>query len=181
MNTEHKELREYIDSLGLVYQATFVPFSASRNAKCNPKINELSINWLISIRSAHSMLTFEYSQGIGHLPKGVAPEFNLRGNLSVDAAKAIRNACEGSKIVVPGKGVKSVKTPDILDVMYCLVMDSDVLETSGFEEWASNFGYDTDSRKAKKIYDQCVEQSLKLKAVLGYEKLEKLRELFQDY
>lgn len=60
-------------------------------------------------------------------------------------------------------------------------MDSDVLESSGFEEWASNFGYETDSRKADSIYRACLEIALKLKAVIGNDGLEQLRLAFQDY
>lgn len=71
--------------------------------------------------------------------------------------------------------------PKTIDVLYSLSMDSDVLESSGFEEWASNFGYETDSRKADSIYRACLEIALKLKAVIGNDGLEQLRLAFQDY
>ena len=34
-----------------------------------------------------------------------------------------------------------------------------------FEDWAGNLGYDTDSRKAEKIYDACLEMGEKLAAL----------------
>lgn len=45
------------------------------------------------------------------------------------------------------------------DVALCLcnmISDGDVHQT--FEDWASDFGYDSDSMKAKKVYDACLDQ-----------------------
>ena len=71
--------------------------------------------------------------------------------------------------------------PNSVDVLYSLTMDSDVLEYGSFEEWAENFGYDSDSRNAEKIYLACLEIALKMRAALGDSGMETLREIFQDY
>lgn len=52
--------------------------------------------------------------------------------------------------------------PTVHDVLDCLANDA-----SGIEDWANEYGYDTDSRKAKKLYNVCVSQSEKLKNFLG--------------
>lgn len=53
------------------------------------------------------------------------------------------------------------------------VLDSLASEASGidnardFDDWAAEYGYDTDSRKAEKIYNACKTISEKLKKFLG--------------
>lgn len=58
--------------------------------------------------------------------------------------------------------------PDAEDVINCLVQDALSLENStGFEDWAENLGYDPDSRKAEKIYKAVEEQSELIRDFLG--------------
>ncbi len=52
------------------------------------------------------------------------------------------------------------------DVMICLIADYSVTDET-FEEFCANFGYDEDSRKAEKIYKQCVRNGKKIKKLLG--------------
>jgi hypothetical protein len=62
------------------------------------------------------------------------------------------------------------KEPKAGEVLNCLAMDAASLENArGFEDWASDLGYDTDSRKAEKIYKACEHASRRLKAFLGGE------------
>lgn len=70
------------------------------------------------------------------------------------------------------------KTPSLKDVLYSLVMDSDACEMP-FDSWCSNFGYNTDSRKALETYLACQENTLKLRnAKID---LSAIREALQDY
>lgn len=71
--------------------------------------------------------------------------------------------------------------PDPVDVFYSLTMDSDVLNYGGFEEWASEFDYDTDSRSAESAYCACLDIALKLRAAIGDTGMETLRTAFEDY
>ena len=44
-------------------------------------------------------------------------------------------------------------SPTPADILNCLASDASAYENAkDFEEWASEYGYDTDSRKPKKIY-----------------------------
>lgn len=82
----------------------------------------------------------------------------------------------------PGSSAKNrAIEPNPVDVLYSLTMDSDVLDSGGFEEWAANFGYDTDSRKAESIYHACLEIALAMRAALGAEGMEQLQTAFEDY
>jgi hypothetical protein len=60
------------------------------------------------------------------------------------------------------------KEPKLADVLDCLSSDASGLESSrGFEDWCSDYGYDTDSRKAEKIYKSVEHQAKRLKNFLG--------------
>jgi hypothetical protein len=64
--------------------------------------------------------------------------------------------------------------PDAASVLYCLASDAAGYENArNFEDWASEYGYDTDSRKAERIYKVVERQTKKLKNFLGdkYEEL----------
>jgi hypothetical protein len=63
-----------------------------------------------------------------------------------------------------GHNGKEPKTADVLD---CLASDAASIDnTRGFEDWCSDFGYDTDSRKAEKMYKTCEHQAERLKNFL---------------
>jgi len=58
--------------------------------------------------------------------------------------------------------------PELEDILDCLASDCAAVENArGFEEFASEFGYDVDSRRAKRTYDTCMKQSTELFDLLG--------------
>jgi hypothetical protein len=60
------------------------------------------------------------------------------------------------------------KEPDIENVMDCILSDASSYENArDFEDFANEFGYDTDSRKAEKIYKACGKEAERLKKLLG--------------
>lgn len=56
----------------------------------------------------------------------------------------------------------------MLFAFYCFLLDGDG-SRYGFEEFCTNFGYDTDSRKAYKIFKSC-EKSLHKAERIGIDK-----------
>lgn len=70
--------------------------------------------------------------------------------------------------------------PTVDEVLWSLVSDaSGVRHGQTFDEWAGEYGYDTDSRKAEKAFNSCRDEwagLIRLGADFG-----KLDELFQDY
>jgi hypothetical protein len=71
-------------------------------------------------------------------------------------------------------------TPDSVDVVYSLLLDSEVLEAGDFETWAGEFGYDPDSRQAEQIYNACLKIALQFRKI-GESVISELREAYQDY
>ena len=58
--------------------------------------------------------------------------------------------------------------PSVGDVLDCLASDASGYENArGFEDWCAEYGYDTDSRKAVKIYRTVERQASALRRMLG--------------
>jgi hypothetical protein len=74
-----------------------------------------------------------------------------------------------SRMTIPfsqGYGIKH--EPELSSVLDCLASDASGFENSrSFEDWAGDYGYDTDSRKAERTFMAVGKQSAKLKALLG--------------
>lgn len=66
------------------------------------------------------------------------------------------------------QGCAHTKEPTVEDVLNCLASDSAGLDNSTtFESWCAEYGYDTDSRKAEKIYRACQKQRDQLERLIG--------------
>lgn len=164
----------------LEYRAEFVPQSKSRNAGDKTP----SLNWRVTFSRAGRELATDYMQGIGHLP---GYKYPTRNSMERDYLR--RAAENGTYARTPSIadnasvfGVRGDKipAPSMADVLHCLLMDAEVIDAGSFEEWAENFGYDTDSRKAEGIYRACLDTGLKLRSMLGDDLMGQLREALQD-
>ncbi len=169
----------------------------------------LSLQWRVTVkRAGRAVLTTEYGAGIAHAPayKQAPPKtFEERRHYDARLAfeteegfassprfstwapadvKPLMVRDESKPAYGDGSGgpKKRVKLePGVANVLWSLSLDSSVLEESGFEGWAESLGYETDSRKAESIYRECLEIALKLRAGLGAEALDELREAAQDF
>lgn len=184
------ELATAIAALGLSIRAEFVPLSRSRNAdqKDERGRRRQSLNWKVTlVQTDRDILTTDYGAGSGHCP---ADKVKCPAGWHSDAAafkrEAIEFECEhgNAATVVYGrlspKGGKPI-LPDTCDVIHSLVSDASVIDCATFEEWASDLGYDTDSRKAETIYRACLEIALKLRNGIGDAAMHQLAEAGQDY
>jgi len=73
------------------------------------------------------------------------------------------------------------RPPNVEDVLASLTLDARSAEDSiDFEDWAENFGYDGDSRKAEALYAECVEQTERFKDWLGPSLFAELLECEED-
>jgi hypothetical protein len=181
----------------ITVEAVFVPFSASRNAKPEPKLQDLSLNWRVTLKHRdREIITTDYSAGTGHC-ESVGMEGEPLGRMmnvryAVDE-EAIRAECEDGKARNKGrvrtrrgkgkdwgKGETWLTMPDPLDVLASLLMDGQAIDAGGFEGWAGDYGMDIDSIKAKTMYDACVETGLKLRGAFGETLLGELNDAAQD-
>lgn len=89
----------------------------------------------------------------------------------------------GSKTMeVPfSKGVGLEGKPTAVEVLECLASDArGVQYADSFEEWAGDLGYDTDSRRAERTFNTCVDQMRKLVFLLGGEAFHELIEEVEE-
>jgi hypothetical protein len=166
---------------GLTMESTFVPYSQSENSKGNGPDGKPweSLNWRVTLkRDGRDILTTSYSQGTGYCPAD-----KRKWDTKPDKAKAIALEIETGKmatrsVALSGRPVatqRPIPGPSIGEVMQSLVRDADALHSAGFDDWAADYGYDTDSRKAESIYRACLEIGQKLRAGLGQALLDELR------
>ncbi len=161
--------QEAINHFGITIESTFIPKSKSRNRD----ERHLSINWICTLsRNGKKTWSGDYSQGIGHAPK------------IKDAGSYKRNQFE-HVIAEHGRSVQAgrvfkVTPPSACDVLYSLLTDATAFEQT-FEDWCSNFGYDTDSRKAEQTYQACVAKGRALASAFTPAEIATLQEAFQDY
>ena len=177
--------REFIlDAMGVTLSATFVPFSQSRNKA----EKEPSLNWRVTLKKGDSeIITTDYMQGCGHAPAYKTPIKFANGERDEYLTKkAIARECEtGKRARSLGRGGPSfidggkIEAPDVVDVLHCLMSDSDAIDYRGFEDWANDMGFDSDSIKARDIYTACLGTALKLRSAFGESTLGDLRELFE--
>lgn len=74
-----------------------------------------------------------------------------------------------SMVVPYSMGPAHKRGPTLAGVLDCLASDASTLENArDFEDWCSDFGYDTDSRKAEATWRAIMEQSTQLRKLLGY-------------
>jgi len=180
----HEDVKVFIEELKIEYKAEFVP-----KVQTEKKIPQL--HWRITLKTNHGVMECDYREGIGHV-------IGYRPNLAIKSSRTIyeqeeyemwRKTCETGILywIGPSRTVYAVGKPNkqpppkLIDVLYALVMDSDVVSYSTFEDWAESMGYDADSRKAEKIYHACLENFTKLRSVIGGLTIDKLQELYQDY
>lgn len=76
------------------------------------------------------------------------------------------------------QGKTELSDSDLLGALDCFLMDS-CAGADSFEEFCSQFGYDTDSRNAERIYKACVNSRIKAERIFTslYDTANELNEL----
>lgn len=162
--------------LKLTVESEFIPFSKSRNkADKHP-----SLNWRVTVkRDGREVLTTLYSAGSAHCPANKQKDPYYKREGIVWECENGRRANVLPSVGVTGGSIKNRIMPDAADVIVSLVLDSDVMDSGTFEEWARNCGYEPDSRNAESIYRACLEIALKLRNGIGESGLALLRDAAQ--
>lgn len=78
---------------------------------------------------------------------------------------------------------RSTKThPDVDDVLFSCLLDGQAdFDGYSFEDFASEMGYDSDSIKAHKIYEECRETGRRFRSSFDHVELEHLREVANEH
>ncbi len=182
MTEQNATIDARLSELGLTITAEFVPASTFKDDEWKRgAVNfEIKIDRQNGDAPAYPIYRGPYAYGVGNLPSYSAKVARTR-----DGAAMVKNAVNSGKWhrdpYCMTFHAKSVPAPALRDVMYSLLMDASAIDHGSFESWASDYGYDADSRSAEATYRACLDTGLKLRAALGDSVLAELRELFQDY
>jgi hypothetical protein len=180
MPDAREQIQAAMDALNIKIEAVFVPWSNSRNFKKGAKPSERSLNWyVILIRNGREILSTDYMQGIGYAPAYKRITSIKHGWTVPNTDALIRETEQG--VTRDKFGKASPLLPEPVDVVASLVLDCSVLDCGGFEDWAAEYGFDADPRKAEAIYRQCLEIALKLRAAVGEDGLNLLREACAEW
>ena len=192
MNAEQKAqpgtLAAEMAEMGITISSEFVPYSKSRSVGSEHGPN---LNWKVGVMwngQTTGLAGIDYSAGQAHCPAYKGSVRMLGGHDSVDRAMAVAWECEHGKAGYVGvrgtiysSSTKPPLEPNATDVMSSLLLDGRAIDFPTYEAFASEYGYDADSRKGEAIYRQCVEIGLKLRAIFGEERLARLRAAAEDY
>lgn len=175
------QIKTIVEKHGLTVESVFIPFSQSRNA--GEKFP--SLNWKVTLKqNGRNILTTDYSAGCAHTPsykQGPKDSYirNKMVALECEEGGQAKHMSASDWVGVPISKKGTIK-PDSYDVIWSLLLDSEVLNYSSFEDWAGDFGHDEDSRSHEKIYHDCLKIALQFRKI-GESVIEELREAYQDY
>ena len=124
--------------------------------------------WKTGFRNGAVQKTFSYFTGTGHRKLSAMDARALQGlNPRCIAAERIRAQAKP-------------QAPHAADVLHALCIDASA-EDEGFSDWCANFGYDSDSIKALRIYDACRDNARELRQVFTRAQLRELSEALRDF
>lgn len=186
---EKKDILAFMSEHEIVIDAVFVPWSKSRSfdpAKVKYP-QDKSLNWKVTLRyRGKAVIETDYMAGIAHCPCYKKIRRLSGGGVSLYDAEFLEREVENGFPYrdmggMPWLDKKNPILPEPDSVLYSLLLDGDAIDYFSFEDWASNYGYDTDSRKAEVMYRACIDIGLKLRNAFGEKLLTELRDIFQDY
>jgi hypothetical protein len=113
--------------------------------------------WICTLEYKGRKLQTSYRTGVAHCCKPIGAQPQWQFDKTIDG-KAVRERWY--------RNPKAPIAPSVADVVSCLVSDG-MSAQSDFEEWCSELGYDSDSRKAYSMYQECQTTLCKLVALFG--------------
>ncbi len=192
-NKIDKAVQEFLNSASIKYRVNYIGAMDHEEWKHDL----FSIQF---ITAGKTPLITEYKTGTGHrlvpTKKGGAynfMKFDKVQGLQLNAHREALGLASNESIYFPvktvvggqrghggGEVITYAVTPTAASVLHSLILDASALEEN-FDDWASDFGYDSDSLKALNIYKACCDNGKKLCKIFTNEQIETLQELLQDY
>lgn len=160
MNVYDKQAQDLMDKIGLKITVKFLRFDRYFEDEEERDIYE------VTFKRGNQEYTFTFGQSIVN-----SGTWEVPGKMGFPL-KIARDVKEDLWRSGPWQR-KKPKEPKPYDILACL----ESRNPGTFGEFCSEFGYDTDSRSAHKIYTAVVEQYLQLSRMFSSEELEALGEI----
>lgn len=131
-------------------------------------------------REAHE--EFEYFTGLGHRAEPTKTDKIMagRGLPALTEKDITQRTIYGRRYFAALEKMRKPQAPHVAGVLHSLILDSSATGQS-FADWCSDFGYDTDSRKAHATYEACQQNADKLARIFTHAQREALQTALQDY
>ena len=161
INPIETAIAEYLKAQGVTFLAVGGVASNRDGWECDA--------WLCKFQRQGKEMFSDFYTGIGHreskikMPADIAL---LRPNILM-------------RVQWEKANLKAV-APNAATVLHSLLLDSSGAEQN-FLDWCGDYGYDSDSMKAHKIYTDCCEQLQKVRAFFTNEERQAMQEILQDY
>jgi hypothetical protein len=169
--TAKEQLSDFMQRHGVTVQ--FHKAGIDRSGDC------VQFRYQAQVTRAGKSEFFDYSGGVAAFLSSrdrallVAPVRDWRG-LCGHILKGTR-LIDCPDVAAAYERIYSASKPEAESLLDCLKLDASGPDT--FEEWASEYGYDTDSRQAEATFRACQDNSRRLKSLLGREAFAELQQL----
>lgn len=175
---------EALASHGLTLTFRFVPKSAAPQDRIR-KEDPNATHWKLELRdSKRVVLDIDYTVGSGYSPSYKIKDRHQK-NLCLASEAETGMVAEYPDIQISSPRAfttnRPIPAPSIANGIYSLLLVADAIDYVDFEDWADDFGCDTDSRKAEALYMECQKIGIELRELLGVSTMDHLRELLSDF
>lgn len=171
-------LESALANAGITYSADFVPLSQSGRAG---QFGNRSLNWRATFSNGRRTFTTLFTQGVGFIPPEVFHPGNRHSILNDEQEARICETGKWSRNAFKAAVSKTdLNPPTAANVLFCLIDDIQVLDYTNYEEWASDFGYDPDSRTGEATYRTTLANTLELRALFGDDLLRRLEDIIEN-
>jgi len=162
MSDARKRLEAEIEARGLTVIGRFIRWSRTGEST-------LQLNWDVDVlHHGRRIYSTRYRAGVAHCP-------SYSCTSGITRMEACQKECE------TGMAPNGTPIPlDPADVIHALVTDAQARHAASFEDWADEYGYSSDSRKAEKMYNECCSIATALVEALGEEGLAALEDAARD-
>ena len=186
MSTDYNEIRAAVDDFlrdaGVAVAVDYV--TPDKRDNYDDWGQDRWLEWRVTLSAGKSRAVFGYRAGEGHCPAYKLPVAVAGNRNSIMRDEMIQAEIDSGKTFQPGKDFNKATgpaiLPDLAGVLHCLVSDADAYNMR-FEDWAGDYGYDPDSRRAEKVYRACVDCAEKLHRIFSAAQLDTLRDIVAEY
>ncbi|UAV90035.1 hypothetical protein REC_186 [Pseudomonas phage REC] len=162
INPIETAVAEYLKAQGITFAAVLTGSGKRDDWECD--------SWSVSFsRDKKERFVTDYHTGIGHRQS--------KHPMPADIRRLAPNIL--ARVDWERTWLKPV-TPQAASVLYSVLRDAEGAEQN-FLDWCGDYGYDTDSMKAHKVYTACCELLQKVRAFFTNGERQAMLEMLQDY
>jgi hypothetical protein len=162
---------EFLKSINVDYSVKWVGTTGNNS---NFKDSD---QWRITFKKAGKFSeSFDFYTGSGHryIKKSV-------GSVNKKYTESLKAITGLDKVLIVDSYTDSYAvTPTQASVLYCLLLDAEIGSLS-FDDFCSDFGYDSDSISDFKTYQACMAITKQVQKLFTSSERQQLQELLQDY